>query len=225
MCGRKTLTKGKMEIIENLLIEDWNESSEYTPSYNIAPTDISPILRSSSEKRSIKMMRWGLIPSWAKDTKFAAKMINARSETLREKPSYRNLLDTNRCIIVADGFYEWKKLGDRKQPYYIQFQDHSIMPMAGLWSRWEKSKDETIFSYTVITTKANQQMSHLHERMPVILSKENLAEWISTSPGSKNRALNLLKPYEKPLRIFPVSTQVNSIRNNEPACIEKIDDL
>ena len=222
MCGRKTLTKGKLEIIEELLIDEWDDNPEYRPNYNIAPTDFNPVLLSKNNKRNVKMMRWGLIPSWAKDDKFAAKMINARAETLTEKPSFHNLINSNRCVIISDGFYEWMKTAGKKQPYYIKHPDHSLMPMAGLWSLWKNAAGIPLYSYTIITTKANQQMSFLHERMPVILAKENIDQWINSDNTNKNEALNLLQPYNKELDIYPVSTRVNSIKYNEPACIENI---
>ncbi len=222
MCGRKTLTKGKLEIIEELLIDEWDDNPEYRPNYNIAPTDFNPVLLSKNNKRNVKMMRWGLIPSWAKDDKFAAKMINARAETLTENPSFRSLINSNRCVIISDGFYEWMKTAGQKQPYYIKHPDHSLMPMAGLWGLWKNAAGIPLYSYTIITTKANQQMSFLHERMPVILAKENIDQWINSDNTNKNEALNLLQPYNKELDIYPVSTRVNSIKYNEPACIENI---
>jgi putative SOS response-associated peptidase YedK len=222
MCGRKTLTKGKLEIIEELLIDEWDDNPEYKPNYNIAPTDLNPVMFLNDNKRKVKMMRWGLIPSWAKDDKFAAKMINARVETLTEKPSFRSLINTNRCVIISDGFYEWMKTAGQKQPYYIKQPDHSLMPMAGLWSLWKNAQGNLINSYTIITTKANRQISFLHERMPVILTKKDIELWINCEDTNKNEALDLLHPYNKDLEIYPVSAKVNSIKYNEPACIENI---
>src|SRR5210317_1256867 len=129
MCGRKTLTKDMQSIIEELAIENWENPDNYIPNYNIAPTQVSPILIYNN-KRIVKPMRWGLIPSWAKDDKFGAKMINARIETLTEKPSYRNLLLGNRCIVIADGYYEWMKIAGQKIPYYIKDPDNRILPLA-----------------------------------------------------------------------------------------------
>ncbi len=222
MCGRKTLTKGKMEIIEELMIDEWDDSSEYSPSYNIAPTDISPVMIADKDNRVVKMMRWGLIPSWAKDDKFAARMINARAESLQIKPSFKDLISANRCVVISDGFYEWQKTGGIKQPYYIKDPDGFLLPMAGLWSVWKDTAGNAVYTYTIITTKSNAQMGALHDRMPVILHKENIDQWINSWKTGKDEALNLLRPYDKKLEIYPVSTKVNSVRYNNADCVEKI---
>ncbi len=222
MCGRKTLTKGKLEIIKELLIDDWDDDAEYHLNYNIAPTDFNPVVILQNNKRKAKMMHWGLIPSWAKDDKFAARMINARAETLREKPAFRNLINTNRCIVISDGFYEWRKGTKGKQPYYIKHPDHALMPLAGLWSFWKNPSGNPLFTYTIITTHANRQISFLHDRMPVILHKEDIDQWLSSKYNKTEEALMLLRPFEKPLDIYPVSRRVNSVKHNDKNCIEMV---
>ncbi len=220
MCGRKTLTKGKLEIIEQLSVDSWDDSFDYTPSYNIAPTNIVPILIYDNF-RIVKPMVWGLIPSWSRDEKNVSILINARSETLTEKPSFSNLVYKNRCIIITDGYYEWKREGSRKQPYYIHKPDSSLMPMAGLWSIWKSQTGKKIYSYTVITTEASSELSYIHNRMPVIIPKINLNIWLNCEQYNYIDARQLLKPYPDHLDAYKVSTYVNSVNNDSPKCIEK----
>jgi putative SOS response-associated peptidase YedK len=220
MCGRKTLTKGRRQIIEELLIDGW-DGDDYEPSYNIAPTDVSPVMISNGGKRLVKMMRWGLIPAWAEDDKFAARMINARAETLTKKAAFRNLVENNRCIVITDGFYEWKKEGGRKQPFYIKHPDNTLMLMAGLWSAWIDPRGDLRRTYTIITTPSNEQLKPLHDRMPAILSKENSAVWLNEA-WEQGRPQALLRPYDKELDVFAVSNRVNSVKQNDSSLIERI---
>ena len=164
MCGRKTLTKDMQSIIEELAVEEWENPDNYLLNYNIAPTQNSPILIDNG-KRTVKPMRWGLIPSWAKDEKFGARMINARIETLTEKPSYRNLVSTNRCIVITDGYYEWKKEGSMKIPYYIDPVSEPGFAFAGLWDRWHQ-RDQVIESCTIVTAASPEPMKNIHHRIP-----------------------------------------------------------
>ncbi|HJM33967.1 MAG TPA: SOS response-associated peptidase, partial [Candidatus Marinimicrobia bacterium] len=135
MCGRKTLTRDMQSIIEELAIGEWEDPDNYTPSYNIAPAQFSPILIQENDSRIVRSMKWGLIPSWSKDETVGAKLINARSETLLEKPSFQNLVPRNRCVVISDGYYEWQRRGSAtKQPVYIHHPRGRLLPMAGLWS-------------------------------------------------------------------------------------------
>lgn len=210
-----------LSIIEELAVEEWEDPDRYFPSYNVAPTQLSPVMVHPG-KRVVKLMRWGLIPSWAKEKSIGSKMINARSETLLEKPSYKNLVPRKRCVVITDGYYEWKKEGGRKIPYYIHHREGKLIPLAGLWDKWRSPEGKTIFSYTVITTDPMDSIAHIHNRMPVILNHENLDIWTNISVHSHKDALQLLKPYSGTLEAYPVSTFVNSPRNNSPACIEPI---
>jgi len=219
MCGRKTLTKDMQSIIEELAIEEWENPDNYLPNYNIAPTQNSPILIDNG-KRIIKTMRWGLMPSWAKDDKFGAKMINARIETLTEKPSYRNLVSSNRCIVITDGYYEWKKEGDRKIPFYIKNPDNKLLTMAGLYDVWKDPKGKLIPTYTVITKASEDIIAEIHGRMPVILPQAHLDIWIKTEMASSTEAIELAKTAKPKLEKYPVSTFVNSVRNNSRDCIK-----
>ncbi len=223
MCGRKTLTRDMQSIIEELAIEEWENPDNYIPNYNIAPTQSSPILIDNG-KRIVKAMRWGLIPAWAKDDKFGARMINARIETLLEKPSYRNLVSSNRCIVITDGYYEWKRDGDRKVPYYLKDHNDKLFPMAGLYDFWRHPDGFLIPSYTIITKEAQKDSATIHNRMPVILPQEHLDEWLKTENSSVSEALELAKNSKPTFEKYPVSSLVNSARNNSPDCILPIVD-
>ena len=223
MCGRKTLTKGKIEIIEELFVDEWEDDFDWEPSYNIAPTQISPVLLNDG-KRKVKPMCWGLVPSWAKDKTIGAKMINARSETLREKPSFRSLIYQKRCIVISDGYFEWKREGKKKKPYYIRDPDGKLLPMAGLWDEWVDKQGKKWLTYTVITTDPSNQINHIHNRMPAILDNPEMDLWINFD-CPPNEALTCLKPYEKLLELYPVSTFVNSPANNSNQCILPTENL
>jgi putative SOS response-associated peptidase YedK len=221
MCGRKTLTKDMLAIIEELAVEEWEDPDHYFPSYNVAPTQTSPILV-YSDKRIVRLMRWGLVPHWAKEASIGSRLINARAETLLEKPSFRNLVPRQRCVVIADGYYEWKKEGSVKQPYYIRHPEGKLLPMAGLWDRWVSPEGESLLSYTIITTEPCPAVAAIHNRMPVILPPPALDCWIDTLRHPLREALRLLQPYPWELTVYPVSRQVNSPRNNSPACIRPI---
>ncbi len=220
MCGRKTLTKGKIQILEAFLTDEWESDYTYVPSYNIAPTNIVPILL-HDKIRKIKPMHWGLIPNWAKDRKFAAKMINARRETLTEKQVFSQLLSRNRCVVISDGYFEWKKSGKSKQPYYIYRKDNGFLPMAGLWSKWNDENNQSIFTYTIITTEPTKELNQIHNRMPVILKEDDIDTWLKCKEYKPEKALKKLHSFPD-LNFYPVSKFVNSIRNNSEECIRKM---
>ena len=169
-------------------------------------------------------MCWGLVPSWAKDKTISAKMINARSETLGEKPSFQSLIYQKRCIVISDGYFEWKREGSKKIPYYIRDPDGKLLPMAGLWDEWVDKQEKRWLTYTVITTDPSNQINHIHNRMPVILNKLEMDLWINFD-YPPNEALTCLKPYEKLLELYSVSTFVNSPANNSNQCILPIKNL
>ncbi len=153
----------------------------------------------------LRTMRWGLIPSWAKDEKFGARMINARIETLLEKPSYRNLVSSNRCIVIADGYYEWKNKGNTKVPYYLKDPNDKLLPMAGLYDVWQNPNGLFVPSYTIITKDAQNNLSNIHNRMPVILPQEHLNTWLKNEKHSVSNALELANNSRSDLEHFPVS--------------------
>ena len=221
MCGRKTLTKDAQTILEELLVDEWDQKDEYNPSYNIAPTQYSPILIYNNN-RKIEHMRWGLVPYWAKDKAIGAKMINARGETLLQKPSFKNLVSRNRCIVITDGYFEWKNAGTIKTPHYFHSPEKIILPMAGLWDEWQSTTGELIKTYTVITTTPKPEYVHIHKRMPVILPHSVIDVWVKTSEYSPITVLDLVHPYRDELEVYPVSTFVNSPKNNTVKCIARI---
>ena len=174
MCGRFTLYLTYKDLLEIFHVD---EILSYEPRYNIAPSQEVLAVREEEEKRHLVLLRWGLIPPWADDPKIAFRTINARSETAHKTPSFRSAFKKQRCLIPASGFYEWKREGKSKQPFYIQRKDSQPMAFAGLWEHWEDQKgEERIESCTILTTNANQEVSQVHDRMPVILEPENIIE-------------------------------------------------
>jgi len=221
MCGRKTLTKDAQTIIEELLIDEWEQKDEYSPSYNIAPTQNSPVLVYNNN-RKIEHMRWGLIPSWAKDKSIGTKMINARGETLLEKPSFKNLVSSKRCIVITDGYFEWQNIGTIKTPHYFHDPENKILPIAGLWDEWRSANGELMKTYTVITTTPKPEFAHIHNRMPVILPHPAIDIWVNTRDHTPAVAMDHILPYQDELAVYPVSTLVNSPKNNSARCITPI---
>ena len=207
-------------IIEEIEADEWADNFE--PSYNIAPSQYSPIAIKVNDKRIIKNMIWGLIPSWSKNKIVGQKMINARSETILEKPSFQGLVQSNRCIVIADGYFEWTIQNGIGQPYYIFHPEKKILPMAGLWTTWQSSELSIIESYTIITTKPQKPIAHIHNRMPVIIENGMINKWINCESNSLNSALDLLKPYSSKLSFYPVSKYMNSPKNNSKECIHSI---
>jgi len=223
MCGRKTLTKDIQSIIEEMAIESWDDSELYQLNYNIAPTQSSPVMVDKMGRHA-KIMKWGLIPNWATDASIGSKLINARAETLLEKPSFQHLVPTQRCVVLADGYYEWKRSNSRAIPYYICHPEKKILPMAGLWDIWKNISGENLFSYTIITTMSNSDLKEIHHRMPVILDNKNIDPWIKVHNISVANAMSLLEPYKNELKFHQVSTLVNSPRNNQIDCIRSVED-
>ena len=218
MCGRFKLNKNRKDLMDCLEVGRWNPDFTWQPSYNIAPTQEIPVL-TCKNKLTIQGMFWGLIPNWSKDMKFGGGMINARSETLTERPSYASLLHSQRCIVIADGYYEWRITKQGKKPYYIHNPENNILSFAGLWDKWENGKKQHRISCTIITTEPSEQLKHIHNRMPVILTKDSMDVWVDCN-YPKDKALQLLKPYKQTLNYYPISTFVNSPVNNSQKCIE-----
>jgi putative SOS response-associated peptidase YedK len=172
------------------------------------------------EKRKLEMLRWGLIPSWAKDPEIGNRMINARGETVSEKPSFRKAFKVRRCLILADGFYEWQKTDNGKQPYHVRMQDGSPFAFAGLWEFWNGGGDE-MRTCAIITTEANDLMNEIHHRMPVILPPEDYDLWLDLDFDEKEPLTSLLRPCpDEAMEAYPVSRKVNRPANDEPGCIE-----
>jgi putative SOS response-associated peptidase YedK len=192
---------------------------DFTPRYNIAPTQQVPIVRLNAEtgERLLVSARWGLIPFWAKDISIGVRAINARSETVLERPTFRDPFRKRRCLIPADGFYEWQKQEKAKQPFCFTMAEENAFAFAGLWSTWRSPEGSEIESCTILTTSPNQLVSDVHDRMPVILPKRHYAAWLETEPARAEQLLDILVPYEpSEMKRYAVSTAVNSAKNNSP---------
>lgn len=216
MCGRYVLATEQTQLMEQFNLIESN--IELTARYNIAPTQPVAVVLNQFPK-TLNMAQWGLIPSWAKDAKMSANMINARSETLMEKPSFRNLFKNRRCLVFANGFYEWRINEDgSKTPFYISLTSGKVFAMAGLWDVWKSPDGGEKRTCTVITTHANEALASLHERMAVILQPGSEHRWLE---GTSPELGALLKPYPSELmKTYEVSKKVNSVRNDGPALIE-----
>ena len=198
---------------------------EMVPRFNIAPTQPAPVVLSKIEQpgRRFELLRWGLIPSWAKDPAIGARMINARAETIAGKPSFRSAFKQRRCLIVADGFYEWQKLERKKQPFYIHLRDRVPFGLAGLWECWERGGDEAIESCTIITTEPNEVVAPLHNRMPVILHRKDYDVWLDPENRRTEELASLLRPYPPDqMAAYAVSTRVNKPSTDTPECIKPL---
>ena len=221
MCGRYRLAR-KKEILGEVF--DSGDDVDWNPRYNIAPSQSVPVVRQDATRpvRSFSLIRWGLIPFWAKDAKVGYKMINARAETIAEKPAFREPLLSRRCLIPADGFYEWSKFSKGKSPFCFTLADDSIFAFAGIWDRWRSPERELVETCSIITTSANALLSDIHDRMPVILEAEDHDRWLDPGFKQVDDILDLLKPYQPDsMRRYRVSTLVNSAQNDDPACIEE----
>ncbi|HKJ33794.1 MAG TPA: SOS response-associated peptidase [Balneolales bacterium] len=225
MCGRYTLYSEKGEIEEIFNVQS-DEDDLFQSNYNVTPGTINPvILMPRPNVRDIAGFKWGLIPSWADDQRIGYKMINARSETLLEKSSFHKPFQRQRCIVPANGFYEWQTIYKQKTPFYVRTLDQNLLGFAGLYEIWEsKDKKEVIYSYTIITTEANALLQPLHDRMPVILEKKNYDHWLDPVNSNTDDLLSLLKPYPtERMAIYRVSQDVNEARNNGPELIQPVD--
>ena len=213
MCGRYAQFTPPEAIAE--IFGATLDSADIGPRYNAAPLQWLPVIRQRpSGERVVQTLRWGLLPSWAKDETIANRLINARAETLAEKPAFRAALRKRRCIVPADGFYEWAKRPDGKQPYYIHAADGGLLAFAGLWERWTRPDDgEIIDSFTIVTTAANDRLRTLHDRMPVILPPYAVTRWLDPA-STLETARDLLGPCpDEVLALHPVTRAVGNVRN------------
>jgi putative SOS response-associated peptidase YedK len=219
MCGRYRLSRHKYLIEEKFGAvsseEDWG------PHYNIAPTQSIPIIRQNPKEpiRELSLVRWGLIPWFAKDASVSASMINARSESVDTKPAFRDALKSRRCLVPADGFYEWKKMGKGKQPYCFEVGDKELFAFAGIWDRWKNTEGKVIESCSILTTTPNALVSPVHNRMPVILDPDGYDLWLDPGMNDGRVVSDLLKPYDaRQMHSYPVSTRVNQAANDDAEC-------
>lgn len=226
MCGRFTLTKPIPWLAEILDAKNTESVGSVPSRYNVAPgTDIAIVRAKEStdkDERELALARWGLVPFWAKDPDFGARTINARSETASQKPAFRAAFRYKRCLIPANGFYEWAGSGRKKQPFFIHLEERKPFAFAGLWESWTGADGSVLETCTVLTTEANEKLAELHHRMPVILPEESYAEWLNPGENRAKAIQELLKPYpSETFSYYPVSERVNSPRNDDPSCIER----
>jgi putative SOS response-associated peptidase YedK len=224
MCGRYRLSRRKQIIAEHFDAPDWQD--DWSPRYNIAPTQPVPVIRQHPKEpiRQITLMKWGLIAHGSKSASDAARTINARSETAATKPAFRDPLKFRRCLIPADGFYEWKRTGKAKQPYCFEVTEGELFAFAGLWDGWKNAEGQWIKTCSILTTVPNALTATVHDRMPVILDRESYDLWLD--PGMQNVAAisELLKPYDaKSMRCYPVSSRVNHVANDDRECSQPAD--
>ena len=225
MCGRITLSTDKDDLQSRWgFIDPSGVLDLIKPRYNIAPSQNSPTLMVKEDRRVLVMMRWGLVPFWAKEPSIGYKMINAKSETLSEKPSFRKPFKEKRCLVLADGFYEWEKTDKKnKVPYRFILKNRQPFAFAGLWDVWKTPEGDTLLSFTIITTRANELMERIHDRMPVILNEKDEAKWLDPEFKDTDKLSSLLQPYPSEQMVaYKVSTIVNSPKNDTPSCIEPV---
>ena len=216
MCGRYTQTREPWEFSDTALAWKPPEPDFWVPRYNIAPSQLGWVVP-NEEERAVRAYRWGLIPPWAKDASFGNRTINARAETLHEKAAFKDAFSRRRCLVLADGFYEWKREGKRKVPHCIRMKSGEPFVFAGLWDRWKSPEGEWVRSFTIITTEANALMAPVHHRMPVILGPEAYERWLDPKPVDTERVRQLLQPFDpERMEIYPVSELVNSPDNDAP---------
>lgn len=220
MCGRYGLATDADVLIDFFEIEQTLfDLSELHPRYNIAPSQEVPIVRSGGQGRELALARWGLVPHWSTEAKPKYSTINARAETVAEKPTYREAFKRKRCLIPATGFYEWRRDGDRKIPHHIQLPHGELFAFAGLWEHWDK-EGPGFNSCSIIVTSANETMQAIHDRMPVILNPAQYNVWLNTEHYNRAQLEALLVPFSGKLQAYPVSPYVNSPKHDGPKCIE-----
>jgi len=216
MCGRFVITSAPAALRQ---LFGYVEQPNFPPRYNVAPTQPIPVVMVENGARHFRLMRWGLLPSWVKDPRGFTLLINARSETVAEKPAFRTALARRRCLILADGFYEWKRSGKSKKAYYFQLNDESLFAFAGIWDSW--GTKERLTACAIVTTSANDTLQPIHNRMPVILRPDSYDSWLDpeTDPASLR---NLLAPLPgSDLSSHPVGRAVNSVQNDGPELIDR----
>jgi putative SOS response-associated peptidase YedK len=224
MCGRYRLSRRKQ------LVEEYfgsvSEEEDWTPRYNIAPTQPVPVICQNPKEpvRELSLMRWGLIPSWAKTASGAASMINARSETASTKPAFREALKSRRCLIPADGFYEWQRTVKSKQPFCFEVNDGELFAFAGIWDRWKDPSDGWIKTCSILTTIPNAVTSAVHDRMPVIFDSHDYDLWLDPGMTDADAASELLKPFDSRLMwCYPVSRRINHVVNDDEECCRPVE--
>jgi putative SOS response-associated peptidase YedK len=222
MCGRFTLHSRL-----NLLLQQFSLQAglDWAPRYNIAPTQRVPIIRVSpvTGQREMVPARWGLVPTWAKDITIGNRLINARAESVASKPSFRSAFKRRRCLVPADGYFEWQKRPAGKQPYYIHRRDNLPFGFAGLWESWHEDQDDALETFTVITTDASPTAAAVHDRMPVIIEPRDYGAWLDPAASDHDALQSMLRPYNgDDLELDPVDKRVNSPTHDDPTCVEPL---
>ena len=222
MCGRATLSKTPKELEKRYQATfefDIEALDAVLPSYNIAPTHWHPVI-TNDQPQQLQLFKWGLIPSWAKDSAMASRLINARIETIAEKPAFK-AIHSRRCLIPFDGFYEWKTLGKQKTPYHIVVKDQSIFSAAGIWETWHTPSGKQLYTFSILTQAPNDLMAPIHNRMPAILTKEQEKIWLDIELPTKE-VLSIITPYPSELmEAYQVSPRVGKVSNNDARLIER----
>jgi putative SOS response-associated peptidase YedK len=225
MCGRVRLSSDVSDIKLVFSIPSHRPTPNIAPSWNVAPADPLPVVRydANAGERSLDVMRWGLIPFWAKDIKVGFANINANAEGIASKPAFREAFRWRRCLVPVDNFYEWANTVTGKQPYAIALADRRLMALAGLWETWRSLAGERVRSFAIITTTPNELCAEIHNRMPVILGSETWPAWLGEEPADPPRLKALLAPYPSAtMTCWPVSTRVGNAKNNDPSLIEPV---
>jgi putative SOS response-associated peptidase YedK len=220
MCGRYRLSRRK-QVVEEYFesASDESEEEDWSPRYNIAPTQPVPTVRQSGANRILSSMRWGLVPSWASDTAIGNRLINGRSETVLQKAAFRNSFLMRRCLIPADGFYEWKKSGKERHPFHFSMKDGSLFAFAGVWDRWKSPAGQMLESCSILTTAANELLEGVHDRMPVILPPRHYRTWLTAPSAEAERLAELLVPFDPSfMSRYSVGPFVNKPQNEGPEC-------
>lgn len=221
MCGRFAITETLIRLISRFNFDA--EDFEYIKRYNIAPSQAVPIILFRDGKRKMEMLKWGLVPFWAKEPKIGNKMINVRAESVKTKPGFKKSVRRRRCLVPATGFFEWERKGKEKIPYYIYLENEEPFAMAGIWDRWEDSDGNELETFAIITCVPNGLVENLHDRMPVILLPEDEEQWLDPKIQDEKNVIHLLKPYPADkMTMHRVSTLVNSYMNDVPECVEKV---
>ncbi|QFG25084.1 SOS response-associated peptidase [Actinomadura sp. WMMB 499] len=243
MCGRYATSRARQELLDEFRVQVDAVEGDLEPDYNVAPTKQVPVVldrvpkdapEESAPARQLRTVRWGLVPSWAKDPAIGNRMINARAETVHEKPSYRRAFAKRRCLLPADGYFEWYVLQNEdaekkpkrppKQPFFIRPKDGGVMAMAGLYELWKSPEDEWLWTCTVITTNAPDDLGRIHDRMPMIVEPDRWDAWLDPALTDPDRVRGLLVPaMAGTMDAFPVSKAVNSVKNNGPELVEPAD--
>jgi putative SOS response-associated peptidase YedK len=226
MCGRYRLSRRKQIIAEHF--DAISDADDWVPRYNIAPTQPVPVLQQhpTEPTRHLSQMRWGLIPSWSKDASSAAKMINARSETAHTVPAFRDAMKYRRCLLPADGFYEWRRSANSNQPYCFEVNAGKLFAFAGMWEGWKDPNGTWVKSCTILTTTPNALTSTVHDRMPVILDPADYDLWLDPGMKDATAVSQLLKPFDaNAMRCYPVSSRVNNVGNDDEECSTKVEPI